>query len=239
MSESIKEFGIIQPILVKKESGYYSIIAGERRWRAARLAKITTVPVIVKDYNEIETLQIALIENIQRADLNLIEEAACYKRLSDDFFFTQEDIAKKVGKNRTYISNSMRLLNLDPRVQVFVSEARISMGHAATLMAVENSDKQFEISEAIIEDKLSVRETEELVSEHKNFVATEALSNELDRPSKEKFTGYSAIADEMKDILKTGVVIKGGRSKGKIEIGYYSPDELDRILVFMRKNIQQ
>lgn len=233
LAESIRQFGVIQPLIVKKEEGYYSIIAGERRWRAARIAKIEKVPVVVKDYNELETLQVALIENIQRADLNPIEEAFCYKRLSEDFFFTQEDIAQKVGKNRTYISNSMRLLSLDGRVQTFVSENRISMGHARALLPLENPDEQFNIAEEIIENELSVRDTEALVSDYKNKPAIK----EIDQKSDEKWTGYKALETELNRILDAKVSIKGGKNKGKIEIGYYSPEDLDRIVLFLRKNI--
>lgn len=233
LASSIKEFGVIQPLLVKKEEGYYSIIAGERRWRAARIAKIEKVPVIIKDYNELETLQVALIENIQRADLNPIEEAYCYKRLSEDFFFTQEDIAQKVGKNRTFISNSMRLLSLDSRVRVFVSENRISMGHARALLPIENPDDQFNIAEEIIENELSVRETEDYVADYKKNDS----AKKADKKPAEKWNEYKSLEDELKTILDTKVSIKGSKNKGKIEIGYYSPEDLDRIILFLRKNI--
>lgn len=235
LADSIKQFGVIQPLILKKEDGYYSIIAGERRWRAARIAKIEKVPAIVKDYNELETLQVALIENIQREDLNPIEEAFCYKRLSEDFFFTQEDIAQKVGKNRTYISNSMRLLSLDGRVQTFVAENQISMGHARALLALESPDDQYSIANAIIEDGLSVREAEAIASDYKDK-NKEGKPGKQDTKPKEKWNEYKAIENELKTILETKVAIKGGMNKGRIEINYYSPEDLDRIVIFLRKD---
>ena len=163
LAESIKNLGIVNPIIAKKNGEFYKIITGERRWRAARIAGSKTVPVIVKEYDELETIEVALIENVQREDLNPIEEALTYRRLSEEFNLSQEEISKKIGKSRTVVTNAMRLLKLDQRVQNFLSEGKISAGHARTLLGIENHDVQFETAEKIIDDGISVRETEELV----------------------------------------------------------------------------
>ena len=163
LAESIKEVGVIQPIAVKSVDEYYEIIAGERRWRAARIAGLKTIPAIVKDMEGLKALEAALIENIQREDLNPIEEALTYCRFSEEFNLNQEEIAKKVGKSRSAVANAMRLVNLDKRVITFVREGKLSSGHGRALLAIEDNDFQFELAEKIIEEGLSVRQTEELV----------------------------------------------------------------------------
>lgn len=235
LAESIKEVGVLQPISVKKIGDYYEIIAGERRWRAARIAGLKTIPVIIKDFEGIKALEAALIENIQREDLNPIEEALTYSRFSQEFNLSQEEIAKKVGKSRPAVANAMRLLNLDKRVQTFVKEGKISNGHARALLSVNNNDIQFELAEKIIEEELSVRQTEELVK-----IALEPKKTE-EKPiithNPEAARAYLAIAKDLKTIFGTKVNIKNGKNKGKIEIEYYSQDELDR-LICMFKQIQ-
>jgi ParB family chromosome partitioning protein len=238
LASSIAEFGIIQPLIVKDEMTYYSIIAGERRWRAARLAKLEKVPVIIKNYSEIEILEAALIENIQRADLNPIEEAVTYRRLADEYHLTQDQIAQKVGKNRTTVTNSLRLLALDKRVQNFIIEGKISMGHARALLPITNNDAQFELAERIIEDGLNVREIESIVRTILN-PQDDSHSKELspDPPSKSAADNhlYKSIESDLKTILGTKVNIKNNKNRGKIEIEYYTDDELDRLLMMFKK----
>lgn len=233
MAESMKNIGVIQPITVKKINNYFEIITGERRWRAARIAKLKTVPVIVKDYDELERLEVALIENIQRENLNPLEEAFTYKRFSDEFNLNQEAIASKVGKSRAVVANAMRLLNLDKRVQNFIVESKITNGHARALLAVEDSDMQFELAEKIIEEQLSVRQTEELVKKF-NEAITHSVDNIVNKSSNNSEI-YNSIANDIKTILGTKVNIKNGKNKGKIEIEYYSDDELDRLVCMFKK----
>lgn len=237
LADSFKEFGVIQPIIVKEEDGYYSIIAGERRWRAARIAHIKKIPAIIKDYSEKDILQIALIENIQRQDLNPIEEATCYKRLTEEFFFTQEDLSVKVGKSRNLISYSMSLLNLDDRVQNFIIEGKLSAGHGRALLSLKNKDMQFEYAEKIIDNELSVRESEKLVK-----LGVERLADEAGKQGDKEEAyipksrlNYLHLESDLKSILGTQVRIRDGKSKGKIEIEYYSPEELDRLLGMLKK----
>jgi ParB family chromosome partitioning protein len=226
LAESIAQFGIIQPIVVKKEDGYYSIIAGERRWRAARLAKLSKIPVIVKDYGGAEAVEAALIENIQRADLNPIEEAACYARLMSEYGITQEALARRVGKSRTHISRSAGLLELDARVQAFVAEGRLTLGHVKAFMSVSDNDEQFRIAETVIEEGLSVRQTEAL--------AEAARKEKAAPPKKSKPEAvYKHIEQELTGLFKTRVSIKGG-ARGKIEISYFSPEDLDRLLLLFK-----
>ena len=250
LAESIKSYGVIQPLIVKDCGGYYSIIAGERRFRAARSARLDKLPVIVKDYTELETLQIALIENIQRQDLTPIEEAVCYKRLMDDFFFSQEDIASKIGKNRFTVSNTVRLLELDARVQVFVAEGKLTASHARLLLSVKDMEAQYACACAILEKGLSVRGAEEMITAAL-AAQTAALKAEADdkagadadKPGnlnaadmKEAvLQAYRHTENELKALFGARVNIRGqGRNKGKIEIEYYSKDELDRLLCMFK-----
>lgn len=223
LAESIKLHGIIQPLIVKKNGKRYQIIAGERRWRAANIAGITEVPVIIKDYSEQEIMEVALIENIQREDLNPIEEAMAYKQLIKEFNLKQDEVADKVSKSRTAITNTMRLLKLSEKVQGMLIEGMISAGHARCLLSVENEEKQVELAQKIFDEQLNVRETEKLV---KN----------LDKPEKEKKKPendiiYKEYEEKLNNIINTKVRIKNkGNNKGKIEIDYYSLEEFERII---------
>lgn len=236
LAESISEIGIIQPITVLKKDDFYEIITGERRWRAARIAGVKEVPVIVKDFTQLQVLEAALIENIQREDLNPLEEAMTYKRFSDEFNLSQENIAKKVGKSRAVVANAMRLLNLDNRVQTFVIENRLTNGHARALLGIEDKDLQFETAEKVIDEELNVRQTEELVKLINEGAFQE---QEPEKPSKiknpEETRAILSLARDLKSIFGTKVNIKNGVNKGKIEIEYYSNDELDRIVGMIKK----
>jgi len=242
LADSIRVHGIIQPLILKDCGDYYSIIAGERRFRAARRVNLDTVPAIIKDYTELETLQVALIENIQRQDLTPIEEAICYKRLMDDFFFSQEDVAAKIGKNRAAISNAIRLLDLDIRVQELVSAGQLTSSHARALLAIKDADVQFEAAEMIAEEDLSVRAAENLVAD----ILLEPKEDPKQQPevpavpfqNQEVIAAYRRAEDELKTILGAKVSIMQGKKKGKIEIEYYSPEELDRLLGLFKVNIQ-
>lgn len=226
LSESIKKFGILQPLLVQKKDGYYEIIAGERRWRAAKLAGVKEVPVIVKDFTSQEIVEISLIENIQREDLNPIEEALAYKRLMEEFRLKQDEIAERVSKSRTAVTNSIRLLKLDERVQRMVVDEMISTGHARALLAIEDGDDQYTIAMKIFDEKLSVRETERLVKNLQN-----------PKPKKENVADtqmeviYHQLEEKIKSIVGTKVSIhQKNNQKGKIEIEYYSQAELERLI---------
>lgn len=233
LARSIKEYGVIQPIIVKKQDDFYELIAGERRWRAAKIAGIKTIPAIVKNFTMMEAFEIALVENLQREDLNPIEEALSYKRLTDEFHLSQEEIGMKVGKSRSSITNSLRLLNLDERVQNFVIENKISSGHAKVLLSTDDKTLQFELAEKVIEDGLSVRATESLVKleQEKQALVRESKQQEVQQM---KLDAYKSIEDELKSLFGTRVRIQSGKNKGKIEIEYYSEDDLDRLLGMMK-----
>jgi len=239
LAESVRSYGIIQPIIVKDCGGYYSIIAGERRFRAARLANMETVPAIIKDYTELDILQIALIENIQRQDLTPIEEATCYKRLIDDFFFSQEDIATKIGKHRTAVSNAVRLLELDERVQELVAAGRLTVSHARCLLAIKDKDIQYATAGQVVEEELSVRTTESLVTALLTPPVEKALIELPDEaPNESVYSAYRQVEDELKTLLGTKVQILQGKKKGKIEIEYHSPEDLDRLVGLFKANIE-
>ena len=227
LSESIKQFGVLQPLLVQKKGDYYEIIAGERRWRASKLAGLKEVPVIVKDFSEQETVEISLIENIQRENLNPIEEAAAYKRLMEEFHLKQDVIAERVSKSRTAVTNSMRLLKLDERVQQMLVDEMLTTGHARALLAIENKDEQHAAAVKVFDEKLNVRETEKLVK---------LLLNPAEpKPEKEKNSAedlvYEQLEEKIKGIIGSKVAIRRkNRDKGKIEIEYYSQEELERIV---------
>ena len=229
LSESIKQYGVLQPLLVQKKDNYYEIIAGERRWRAAKLAGVKEVPVIIKDYSSQEIMEIALIENIQREDLNPIEEAKAYQRLIKDYRLKQDEVAEKVSKSRAAITNSLRLLKLDERVQDMVIEGKISSGHARTIITIEDKDKQYMIAQKIFDEKLSVRDVEKLMK------ALEAPEKPEKKAPKNDFV-YRDLEQKMKAIMGTQVVIKNkNNNKGKIEIEYYSQAELERIYELLQK----
>lgn len=225
LAESIKQFGVIQPLIVQKKKDYYEIIAGERRWRAAKIAGLKEIPVIVKEYTEQEIVEISLIENIQRENLNPIEEALAYKRLLTEFHLKQDEVAERVSKSRTAVTNSMRLLKLDERVQQMVIDDMISSGHARTLLAVEDKDVQYALATRIFDEKLSVREVEKLV---KNLQSEEKEKKPEQRD--DSFI-YRDLEERMKFILGTKVnVTHKKNNKGKIEIEYYSNEELERLI---------
>ncbi len=225
LADSIKQFGIIQPIVVQKKDDYYEIIAGERRWRAAKLAKLKEVPVIIKEYSDREVMEIALIENIQRKDLNPIEEALAYKSLIDEYSLKQEELANRVSKSRTAIANSMRLLKLTDSVQNMLINDEISMGHARALLTLEQEDLQIEAAKTIVSKGLSVRDTEKLV---KSILNPKQVK--LPIPSAEAAI-YDAIANKLREKIGTKVSINHKKNgKGKIEIEYYSQEELERLL---------
>ena len=226
LAESIKQYGILQPLLLQKKGKFYEIIAGERRWRAARLAGLKEVPAIVKEYSSQEIVEIALIENIQREDLNPIEEAAAYKRLISEFHLKQDELAEKVSKSRTAITNSMRLLKLAKPVQEMLIDDIISSGHARTLIPIEDKEKQVMIANRILDEKLSVRETEKLVKSL--LEGKEKKKKETKKDENEIF--YKDLEEKIKAIVGTKVSIQHkSKDKGKIEIEYYSQEELERI----------
>ena len=227
LAESIKQFGVLQPLLVQKKEDYYEIIAGERRWRASKLAGLKEVPVIVKEFTEQEAVEISLIENIQREDLNPIEEAMAYKRLMEEFHLKQDAIAERVSKSRTAVTNSMRLLKLDDRVQQMLIDEMISTGHARALLALESKDAQAEAAVKVFDEKLSVRETERLVKELLNPV-----QKKEDKPKNQaEELVYKNLEEKIKQIIGSKVAInRRTDNKGKIEIEYYSQEELERIV---------
>ena len=229
LADSIKQYGILQPLIVQKKGNHYEIIAGERRWRAAKLAGITDVPVLIREYDKQQTMEIALIENVQRADLNPIEEAQAFQQLIQEFHLTQEEIANRVSKNRATITNSMGLLKLDVRVQDMLADGKISSGHARALLGLEEGERQYQVAVKITEEKLSVRDVEKLVKM-------------MNRPPKEKKPEkgpdidliYRQVEDKLKSIMGTKVVInQKDKNKGRIEIEYYSQEELERLIELM------
>ena len=228
LSESIKQFGVLQPLLVQDKKDYYEIIAGERRWRAAKLAGLKKVPVIIKHLTTQEIVEISLIENIQRENLNPIEEAVAYKRLLNEFNLKQDEIAERVSKSRTAVTNSMRLLKLNEKVQEMVIDDMLSTGHARALLGISDEDKQYAMAQKIFDEKLSVRETEKLVKKMQKQKETPPKT--VDQDLEKYAVIYQDLAEKMKGILGTKVSINQKNAKsGKIEIEYYSPDELDRI----------
>lgn len=234
LSESIKQYGILSPLVVQDRKTYYEIVAGERRWRAAMKAGLKEVPVIIKNYTEEEIAEIQLIENIQRQDLNAIEEAVAYKRLIEEFHLKQDEVAEKVFKSRTAITNSMRLLKLSDKVQQMLIDEQISTGHARALISVEDPEKQFELAQKVFDEKLNVRDVEKLV---RNLLS--------DKPKKEKkptdkslLTIYQDIEENLKQKLNSKVSITPSgkiEGAGKLEIEFYSHDELEKIIDLLNK----
>ncbi len=227
LSESIKQFGLLQPILVQDRKDYYEIIAGERRWRAAKLAGLKEVPVIIKNLTEQEIVEIALIENIQREDLNPIEEALAYKKLLEEFNLKQDEVAERVSKSRTAVTNSMRLLKLSEEVQRMIIDEMITTGHARALLGVSDSEQQYLLAQRIFDEKLSVREIEKIVK-NMGKPAKEKKDKSIDESLQ---VIYQDISEKLKIKLGTKVnVVPKENGSGKIEIEFYSHDELDRIL---------
>ena len=233
LSESIKQVGVLQPLLVLDKKDYYEIIAGERRWRAAKLAGLKEVPVRIMNLTDQEVVEISLVENIQRENLNPIEEAIAYKRLLTEFHLKQDEVAERVSKSRTAVTNSMRLLKLDERVQQMVIDDMITTGHARALLGIEDAEKQFATAQKIFDENLSVRETEKLVKKIQNNKDIPVEKKKVSDPAMEAI--YHDLEEKMKSILGTKVAInKKDDQKGKIEIEYYSMDELDRIIDLIR-----
>lgn len=229
LSESIKTHGIIQPLILRKyEDDQYIIVAGERRWRAAKMAGLKEVPAVIMELTDRDILEVSLIENIQRQDLNPIEEAIAYRKLLSDFDITQEELSKRIGKSRVAIANTIRLTNLDDRVQQYIIESIISEGHGRTLLAIDDKEKQYELAQKVIDEKLSVRELERLIKK-------------LNEEEKEKVIWssdnlnpyYKEITNQLQDHFGTKVNILNKKNKGKIEIEYYSEEDLQRILDIM------
>lgn len=228
LAESIRQHGIIQPIIVKKNNNSYTIIAGERRWRAAKLAGLNRVPVLIKDFTQKQVMEIALIENLQREDLNPIEEADAYMNLMNEYDLTQEQIAETIGKSRSAIANSLRLLGLSNDVKKYIVSGDLTSGHARTLVIIQDESIQKTAADYIVENKLSVRETENYVK--RLFQDKPRKKEIIENPD------YKNVEDKLKSILGTKVKLMANNNKGKITIEYYSNDELDRILDFFYKS---
>lgn len=230
LAESIKQYGILQPLLVQEKNGYYEIIAGERRWRAAKLAGLKEVPVIIRKLSNQQIVEISLIENIQREDLNPIEEAQAYKRLLTEFHLKQDEVAERVSKSRAAVTNSIRLLKLNEEVQRMVVDEMISTGHARALLAVENPEEQYNLAQRIFDEKLSVRDVEKLVKNlHKP-----AKSKKVDDKTMQVI--YQDIEEKLKQKLGRKVTVTSkGEGSGKIEIEFYNHEDLDRLLDVLNK----
>lgn len=225
LAESIKNYGILQPLLLRKDGEKYIIVAGERRWRAAKMLNLKEVPANVIDLNDKEVLEVSLIENIQRQDLNPIEEALAYRKLIEEFSLTQKELSERIGKSRVAITNTMRLVNLDERVQQYLIESVISEGHGRVLLSIEDKDLQYELSQKVIDEKLSVRELEKHIK---------LMFRDKKEKKEVKINPYiKDIEDRLQDYFSTKVNINSKSKKGKIEIEYYSDDDLNRILELM------
>lgn len=232
LADSIKQYGVFQPLLVQKEKDYYKIIAGERRWRAAKIAGLKEIPVIVKELSDQEIAEIQLIENIQREDLNPIEIAEGYRQLIDKYGFTQDELAEKISKSRTAITNTLRLLKLDERVRQMIVDELISTGHARAILSIEDSDKQYEFAQKIFDEKMSVRDVEKAI---KNMQKDPKVKKDNQKIDKKTEAIYHSLEENMKQIMGTKVTIQAKNgNQGKVEIEYYSQDELDRIVNMIR-----
>lgn len=221
LKKSIEEFGIIQPIIVKKKKNKYEIIAGERRWRAAKAAKLQTIPCIIRKIDEKEAMKLALIENVQREDLNPIEEAIAYKSLLDDYKLTQDNLAKTLGKSRSYIANTVRLLNLDPEITSYIESGKLTAGHARALLSIEDKDGRLATAKDIINKKVNVRQAEDMARKAKKTKA---------RPAAKKDPFILDIEEELMRSLGTKVYLTTKKKGGKIEIEFYNNEDLERIL---------
>ncbi|KPU42945.1 chromosome-partitioning protein Spo0J [Oxobacter pfennigii] len=231
LADSIKNHGVVQPVIVKKEGNFYKLIAGERRWRAARIAGLKVIPAITREFTEKEIMEISLIENLQREDLTAIEEAVAYKRLMDEFNLTQEEIADRIGKSRSSIANILRLLTLDERVKQYIMDGVLTEGHGRAISNLVDKEIQYEISKRIIDENLNVRQTEKLL---KKFTIKKVLF------TNEAFLKQNPVFDDIRDQLKnkfgTKVNLIFKSRKGKIEIEFYNKDDLDRILNIINNN---
>lgn len=233
LADSIKQFGLIQPILVQDRKDHYEIIAGERRWRAAKIAGLKEVPVIIRNYSEKEIMEISLIENIQRENLNPIEEAQAYKRLLEEFHLKQDEVAERVSKSRAAVTNSMRLLKLGEEVQQMLIDDMISTGHARALLAIENQEEQYTIAQKIFDEKLSVRDVEKLVKNLNKPVKNPKKTTPADKTME---AIYLDLEEKLKNRLSTKVTVTSkGDGAGKIEIEFYNHEDLDRLLDVLNK----
>lgn len=225
LADSMKQHGVLQPVILRKKGNKYELVAGERRWRAAAKAGIEKIPAIVRELNDSDVMEIALIENLQREDLNPIEEAMAYKSLMDDFGLTQEELSKRVGKSRSQIANTVRLLNLDKEIQELVYENKLTAGHARALLSIQDSKERLKLANMISKEALSVRQTEQLVKK---------LVDERSKAKKHKPKEINPViidvTERLQRTLGTRVKIKGNEKRGKIEIEFYSSEELERIL---------
>ena len=231
LTESVRQYGVLQPLLVKKEGEKYRIIAGERRYRAAKEAGLKEIPVVIRDYTSQQAAEVSIIENVQRADLNPLEEAMAYQMLIDDYGLKQEEIAGKVSKNRTTITNALRLLKLSDKVRLMVAQGTLSAGHARTLIPVEDEETQYALAKEVVEKQLSVRETERLVKQ-----AGRKKPEKKNKAEPDYSIFFREYEDKMKEILGTKVHInRRDKNKGRIEIDYYSQNELERIMELLGK----
>ena len=228
LSESIKQYGIIQPLVLNKIDDNYIIVAGERRWRAAKKAGITEVPAVIMNLSDKEILEISLIENIQRQDLNPIEEAIAYKKLMEEFSLTQEELSTRIGKSRTAITNTMRLMNLDSRVQEYIIDGVLSEGHGRALLGIVDKELQYKMAQKVIDEKLSVRQLEAIVKQLGKTKISKEKKEEAYNPY------YKDIENRFESLLGTKVNIDAKKNKGKIEIEYYSEDDLQRIIDILK-----
>lgn len=236
LSASIKQYGVLQPVVVRQTLSGYEIVAGERRWRAAQMAGLRVIPALVKNYTDGEMTEIALIENLQRENLNPIEEAMAYRRLINEFGLTQEEVSQKIGRSRSLIANMIRLLNLPDDIRDYVSRGTISMGQARPLLTLESTELQLEAVEMIIENDLSARDVEELV---KKLATNKKLPEQLAQQKREQEQReyyVIEVEDQLKLLLGTQVKIKPGKLKSKIEIEYYSSDDLERLLELFQQS---
>lgn len=229
LSASIKQFGVLQPLIVREKNGKYEIVAGERRYRASKLAGLKELPIIVKDFSDVETLQVSLIENIQRENLNPMELAYAYNLLMERFDLTQEEVADKVGKSRSSVANIIRLMNLTPYVQEKLREEVITFGHARAILSIKDKKLQKQITDYVIEKQLSVRETEKYIQSLYDMKPKTKKTEKLVNPF------YKEIQENLQKMLGTKVIISKGAKKGKIEIEYYSDEELEQILQHIQK----
>lgn len=237
LAKSIQEYGIIEPLIVRiNNQDKFELIAGERRLRAAQMAGLSEVPIILKDYDDRKTAQIALIENLQRSNLNAIEEACAYKSLTEKFCMTQEEIARKVGKSRSHIANFIRLLKLNGAVQNLIADGSLSMGQAKPLLAIDDTDLQCKAAEIIVQKEYSARKAEQFV---KNLLKDNSVLANTAKEQKETQIYLQDAAERLKQILGTNVTIKQGKKKSRIEIDFYSDDDLDRIIDLLLKKRQQ
>jgi len=238
LAKSIQEYGIIEPLIVRiNNQDRFELIAGERRLRAAQMAGLTEVPIILKDYDDRKTAQIALIENLQRSNLNAIEEARAYKSLTETFCMTQEEVARKVGKSRSHIANFMRLLKLSDTVQNLIAEGTLSMGQAKPLLAIDDAALQCKAAEIIVQKELSSRKAEQLVKNLlKNGSVMDIAAKQTEENNDQLY--LQDAAEQLKQIFGTNVTIKHGRKKSRIEIDFYSDDDLDRIIELLLKKRQ-